>query len=176
MSSPINYATQWCSAIVREADACQSGATYAANQLNNNKSAEEVINGCTNFSVSDCPPDADKNYCALEGYRVGCYLATIFSKDKSNICTTQVQDKTIPYVCPQSCKNVYTSGESLTNCMNQAQQMIQSLGGQPVDYGSQLSCISGVNCTAGAQQCNPLVVGCSIGQLQNQMINTIQQQ
>ncbi len=178
--SAIDYAKDWCIRTINEPDNCISGATFATSALQKGTSPSDIVGQCSNWGVADIQP-GDPSNAATEGFRYGCYLTTVFNGDQSNMCTVNLQSQdnstttSVPFVCQNTCKNIYSSGDSLTACMSSANSAMAT----KVD--SQGACTSGVqSCVQMLSQSTPTSVpsafGCTLGQLQGEMLYNIQSQ
>lgn len=192
---PIDYAKQWCTIGINESAHCEHGADFANSELQKGTPAVDIINRCSNWGVSDTSISDNKfQDSATEGYKYGCYLTTLFSGDSKNLCTVDFKDKLgtvnkLPIVCANSCKTIYNSGTQLQTCQDYANQTFESKVDQrgKCDVDNVQSCVYYLTQHSGTYDCDnniedrnkhcvPLTLGCTIGQIQSEMLGNVQKQ
>lgn len=176
--SPSDYATQWCDVIIREKEECKRGVDFATKALTS-QSAPDVINQCTDFS-------------GTEAYRYGCYLTTVFSGSRENLCTTKLNDPqgkqiSFAFPCANSCKTLFGSQGQSDTCISSAEYMFNQLVQNNGTCGTPaFSCVDALNQSGQSYNCAnskedrtnvclPSVVGCTLGGLESQFLGQVQQ-
>ena len=183
------YAQQWCNAMIRdEVGNCNSGVKFATEQIKNGVTPSDITNKCTMWGVQDIPTNMPKEYAtyaATEGFRYGCYLTTMFNGDKTNLCSVPLIDKfnsdsdsdsknktapkivNMPYVCPKSCSNLFSSSKDQNKCVEQAQTIYNKM---LIDNNGCTNAL-GFSCVEKLNDHNLSdVVGCTMGQIQSHML------
>ncbi len=176
---PSNYSKQWCNLIIGERDECNRGVDFATNALKNQKSPSDVMTQCTQFT-------------GTEAYRYGCYLSTMFHGSSSNMCTANMKDangNTVSFAipCSNSCNDLFSDSGSVSTCATTAKSMFNQLvQNDGTCTQPSLSCVDGLyqsgkgyDCSTNKKDmntvCLPSVVGCTVGGLQSQFLNQVQQ-
>ena len=160
--TPSDYANQWCDTIIGEKEECKRGVDFATKALTS-QSAPDVINQCTSFY-------------GTEGYRTGCYLTVAFNGPSENLCTTQFNDTqghptSFSFPCAKSCITAFGSQGQADTCSTSAQSMFNQLVQDNGTCGApSFSCVDGLD-----QSGLPWVVGCTLGGLESQFLNQVQQ-
>ena len=190
--TPAQYAGTWCNYLMRENDACRSGVQTAVNALASGTSPADVVNMCSNWGVSDIPA-GESQYAATEGFRYGCYLTAAFNGDENNLCRINFSNPdgtnvNMPFVCPQTCQNIFTNSTQLANCVSNTQSTFDTVvdGRNRCASNPDFSCVYGLTQTGSGYDCDnnandrkdhcvPTVVGCTLGKIQNQMLYSAQQ-
>ena len=180
------YATNWCQLLMKENEACQHGVDFANQLLKQNLKPSEIMNQCTNWGVSDLTPNKSDPYAATEGFRYGCYLNTALHGDPQNLCRLDFvlpndDHLSMPYMCPDTCKNLFSSSGEINDCHAQSQKIYDTLidGNKKCVLNESMSCIYGLGSSDQSTAADkaaqlPTVIGCTLGKMQSQMLYHVQ--
>lgn len=176
---PYVYAQDWCTVSSQEPGPCKKGVKDAQTALLD--LGPTFTPDALKTVIDKCSQDTTQP----EGYRYGCYLATLFNAttQPKGYCDiglkTQATDKDLPVAlpCADSCKALFASDAQVSACVNTAQQqfnnLVQSTSGQCTE--PTFSCVYALgDASADRNQVLPQVVGCTLGSMQSVALQQLQ--
>lgn len=198
----LEYSVGWCGLLdADEAEYCKQGALYADQQIQSGTSLSQLAQQCTYLSGGDVPANMPRA-APTEGFRWGCYMVGAFSGDKNNVCSVNpppvvpkskatgagqnapgsgvgIVLPSFPVPCAQTCNSFFHNKSSeISACQtalhNSYDELTNGSRECPHSTNTMMECVRLCDPMQDGEQCVAQIVGCTLGNLQSQMLGKAQ--